>query len=449
MSYDLIVRGGRLVTPDGIRNGDIGISEGRIVAIEEEVSDAGGSAYGGATPEIDARGRTVFPGMVDAHVHFNDPGRDAWEGGATGSAALAAGGGTTFVDMPLNASPPTLDGSSFDAKVDALSGRCFTDFALYGGLTPANLDTMEELAERGVVGYKAFMVPSGIEDFQYADDLTLLRGMEIASRLGLPVLLHAESISLVSALADELLATPGADDAADIRAFLDSRPIISELQAISRALLFAEETGCKVHIVHVTNPRGIALVRDAVSRRGIDASCETCPHYLFLNEDDAIAIGARAKCAPPLRSEAVRKALLESVLAGAVDTIGSDHSPAPESMKSGPYRRAWGGISGAQSLLRILLTLGIPEERVAALAAQNPAERFALPGKGKIAVGYDADLTIVDVEKTSALLREELRDRHRLSPYVGRDLKGHIDMVLLRGRPAGESPRGQLLRPSV
>ncbi|MFW5842705.1 MAG: amidohydrolase family protein, partial [Spirochaetota bacterium] len=180
----MLIRGGTVVTPEGLRISDVAVEGGRIVEVAPEIS--GGNRAG--TREIDARGLHLFPGVVDAHVHFNDPGRAHWEGVATGSAALAAGGGTVFVDMPLNSSPPTLDGPSFDAKRAACEGNSFTDFALYGGLTPANLDSMEELAERGVAGFKAFMCPSGIDDFEWADDVTLYRGMEIAARLGLPVL---------------------------------------------------------------------------------------------------------------------------------------------------------------------------------------------------------------------------------------------------------------------
>ena len=448
MTYDLIVRGGSVVTPEGTQAADIGISDGRFAAIADEISD------GGSDAEIDARGLTVFPGMVDAHVHFNDPGRDAWEGAATGSAALAAGGGTVFVDMPLNSSPPTLDAESFDAKANTIAGRSHTDYALYGGLTPTNLDDMEALAEKGVAGFKAFMVPSGIDDFQFADDVTLLRGMEIAAALNLPVLLHAESLAITGRLGADLVdpltgangATVSEEEA--IGAFLESRPIVSELEAISRALLFGRETGCKVHIVHVSNARGIRLVRDAVAAGTVDATCETCPHYLYLNTDDLLAIRTPAKCAPPLRPESERQGLLEQVLAGNVDTIGSDHSPAPESMKSGSFLDAWGGIPGVQSLLRVLLSLEIPHEAIASMAAARPAERFGLPDKGAITVGNDADLAIVDTGAESELTREELRDRHRLSPYVGRKLRGRVQAVLLRGVVVGDQPRGQLLRPA-
>lgn len=452
MAYDLLIRGGTVVTAEGAEVADIAVEDGRVVDVAREITD--GRRPG--TQEIDARGLHVFPGVVDAHVHFNDPGRDHWEGAATGSAALAAGGGTVFIDMPLNSSPPVLDAASFDAKLEACEGRSFTDFALYGGLTPVNLDSMEELAERGVAGYKAFMCPSGIDDFQWSDDVTLYRGMEIAAEVGLPVLLHAESAPILAALSaasqgsgeGQGAANAGLGTAAAVRRFLDSRPVIAELEAINRALLFAEETGCRIHVVHITNRRGVELIRRAVAGGRVDASAETCPHYLFFTDRDMEAIGARAKCAPPLRDDDIRRDQIEALLAGEIDTVGSDHSPAPSDLKDrDDFSTAWGGIPGAQTTLRTLLTVGIPPERIAEVAAQNPAERFGLSAKGRVAAGYDADLALVRVDTDAELTREELRDRHRLSPYIGRRLSGRVERVLLRGRETDDTPRGRFLRP--
>ncbi len=442
-----------MVTPEGSGISDIGVEGGRVVEVAPEIAGGGGAG----TREIDARGLHLFPGVVDAHVHFNDPGRAHWEGIATGSAALAAGGGTVFVDMPLNSSPPTLDGPSFDAKRAACEGSSFTDFALYGGLTPANLDSMEELAERGVAGFKAFMCPSGIDDFEWADDVTLYRGMEIAAGLDLPVLLHAESAPVLAAISAGSTGTaPGGagrgtgsgSRGGAIRQFLDSRPVLAELEAINRALLYAEETGCRVHVVHISTRRGVELVRRAVAAGRVDATAETCPHYLFFGDRDLEAIGPRAKCAPPLREEAIRREQVEALLAGEIDIVGSDHSPAPPELKDREeFSQAWGGIPGVQTTLRTLLTLKIPPERIATVVARNPAERFGLPGKGLIAPGYDADLALVDIRAEATLTREELRDRHGLSPYVGRRLAGRIHAVFLRGREIDESPRGRFIRP--
>ena len=439
MAYDLLIRGGRVVRGGGVEGMDIGIAEGRIVELAPEIASSRS-----ADSEIDARGLFVFPGVIDSHVHFNDPGRAHWEGVATGSAALAAGGGVCFIDMPLNSSPPTLDGSAFDAKRAVCEAESRTDFALYGGLTPENLPHMEELAERGVAGFKAFMCPSGIDDFSHADDVTLYRGMEIAARVGLPVLLHAESASITATLTDTLRG----EGRRDVRAFLESRPVIAELEAINRALLYAEETGCSIHIVHVSDRRGVELVRRAAAQHGVDATCETCPHYLFFTDRDMESIGPRAKCAPPLRSDATRRALLQELLTGHIDTVGSDHSPSSADLKEREdFFDAWGGIAGVQTTLRTLMTLDVPPPRIAQVLAETPAQRFRLPGKGSIEVGNDADLVLVEDTAPESITGDELRDKHKLSPYVGRSLRGAVRSVLLRGRPVTDETRGRLVVP--
>jgi len=448
MPHDLVIRCSDVVRADGVQRLDIAVDDGRIVELSPSISTAGES-------EIDARGLMVFPGVIDSHVHLNDPGRADWEGARTGSTALAAGGGTCFIDMPLNASPPTLNGSSFDQKLSALSGAAYTDFALYGGLTPDNLDRMNELAERGVVGFKAFLCPSGVDEFPHADDATLLRGMEQAAALGLPVLLHAENADITSQLTDNARQ----DGRRDARAFLESRPVVAELEAISRALLFAEETSCSIHIAHVSTARGVQMIRRAVDNRSVDASCETCPHYLTFTDDDVEAIGPRLKCAPPLRPESERQVLLNELHGGRIDTVGSDHSPCPPDLKeTDDVLSAWGGIPGVQTTLRTLLTLDVDYERIASVLSENPAARFRLANKGGLQIGRDADLTLVDPSTISTLTREELRDRHRLSPYVGRTLRGTVRQVLLRGEticragPNGPElvgePRGRLVRPA-
>ena len=338
--YDLIVRGGMVVTPEGAEPADVAIEDGTIVAVEAGLP-------GDAAEVIDARGLHVLPGVVDVHVHFNEPGRTDWEGWATGSAACAVGGTTTVAEMPLNASPPTLDGASFDAKAAAAQASSHVDFALWGGLTPRNLDRLEELAGRGVIGFKAFMANSGIDDFPAADDATLYEGMRQAAQLGLPVAVHAENDAITAALAARAIAA-GRTSTHD---YLASRPAIAEIEAISRALLLAEETGCALHVVHVSTGRGIALIAEARAR-GVDATAETCPHYLLFAEEDFARLGAIAKCAPPLRPRCEAAELWECLAQGDVHVIASDHSPAPPTMKTGADHFAiWGGISGCQSLL--------------------------------------------------------------------------------------------------
>ena len=424
MPLDCLVREGMVVRASGVELLDIGIEAGRVTLLAPGVSAK-------ARETVDARGLHVFPGVLDAHVHFNDPGRSSWEGVPTGSGALVAGGGSCFIDMPLNSSPPTLDAASFDRKIEACQGRSHADFALWGGLTPDNLDQLEALAERGVVGFKAFMSASGIDDFRSCDDETLYRGMRIAAGLGLPVAVHAENHGMTAALAS--LARAGGRTS--VRDYLESRPIEAEAEAISRALLFAEQTGCPLHVVHTSSARGVELIRRAVEAGRCDATCETCPHYLLLSGEDVEHLGARAKCAPPLRSEAERRHLVREVAEGRVDTIGSDHSPSPPEMKNaGDFFSAWGGISGVQATLRALLTVDIPPHVISRLLSDNVARRFRLPGKGGIRLGGDADLALVDLAAMKPLDEGELLDRHRLSPYVGRPFRGVVQRTMLRGQ---------------
>ena len=428
MRWDLLVRGGSAVTPDGAVRADIAVADGRIAEVAPEIT-------GTATETIDATGCHVLPGVVDPHVHFNDPGRADWEGFETGSTAFAAGGGTLFVDMPLNASPPTLDAASFDAKLAADRGAARTDFALYGGLVPGNVHRLPELAERGVAGFKAFMSGSGIDDFHAADDATLWQGMKVAGELGLPVLVHAENDSITAALAREAVAAGHTG----IRDYLASRPVIAEVEAIGRAITLAADAGCPLHIVHVSSGAGVAVVAEARAR-GVDVTCETCPHYLVLTDDDVERIGAAAKCAPPFRSQAVQAELWQRVLAGEIQFVASDHSPAPASMKqSTNFFEVWGGIAGVQATLGLVLEeghgqRGLPLADVVRLTSRGAVERFRLGDRGRIEPGCVADLAIVDLGHAAPLAASDLHDRHRLSPYVGRTLRGRVRRTLVRGR---------------
>jgi len=383
--------------------------------------DDGRFADTGSGEKIDATGLTILPGLIDVHVHFNEPGRTDWEGAATGSRALAAGGGTCFFDMPLNSSPCTVDAAAFRAKQAALEAASVTDFALWGGIVPGNRSCLAELAELGVIGFKAFMADSGLPEFPRSDDRTLLQGMEEAARLGLPVAVHAETNELVGG------------SGTTVREFLDSRPVLAEVTAIRRACELAEETGAKLHIVHVSSGRGVMAALEA-RQRGVDVTIETCAHYLYFGADDMERLGAVLKCAPPLRDANDRKMLWRAVTRGDIDIVASDHSPAPPSMKEGPdFFRIWGGVAGVQSTLAVLLDMALPE-RVAELTAANPAKRFGLARKGRIEAGFDADFTLVDLSAEHTVTRESLFQRHGFSPYIGATFRGVVRRTVLRGR---------------
>jgi len=440
MPCDLAVRGGLLVTPEAVVPGDLAVEGGVIAEV--------GETFGGGRLEVDAEGLHVFPGLIDAHVHFNEPGRTHWEGFASGSAALAAGGGTLFFDMPLNADPPLLTPADFHAKRAAAERASLTDFALWGGLTPDNLGQLEALAACGVVGFKAFMADSGVPEFRAADDLTLLEGMRRAAALGVPVAVHAESEALTRGLSARMRAAGGRG----VADYLASRPVVAELEAIQKALLFAEETGAELHVVHVSTARGVAMVRAAASR-GVRATCETCPHYLVFSEADLLERGAALKCAPPLRPEGERAALLNAL--ADVDLIASDHSPAPPDLKTAPdFFEVWGGVSGVQATLGALLSLGVSPERVAALIAEGPARRFGLTRKGRLEPGYDADFCLVDLGGTTTLDERALLTRYKDGAYRGHTLKGRVRATYGRGRQltrdgvvVAAAPSGRLVTP--
>ena len=430
--FDLIVRSA---------DRDIGIVDGKFAAL-------GSSLPSSAHEEVDATKMAIFPGVIDSHVHFNEPGRTDWEGFDTGSRAAAAGGSTTVFDMPLNAHPPTIDGPSFDAKKAAAESKSFVDFSLWGGLVPANLNQLKTLRDRGAVGLKAFMCNSGIEDFPHVTMSILREGMRIAADLDLIVALHAESEEMTQQSTKEKLAA----GKATIIDFLESRPIEAELDAIRRAIDLSHETRCRLHIVHVSCGAGVKLIAEARAN-GVDVTCETCPHYLVLTDKDMKRLGSVAKCAPPLRSEKDRQSLRESLTD--VTTIGSDHSPSPWFMKNGQnFFEVWGGISGCQHLLALLIDSGLSLERIADLTSRQVAKRFRLDQKGEIAVGYDADFTIVDPAGNETVTTESLLYRHRHSPYVGRKLRGRIVRTVLRGQTVfldGKIiglPSGKFIRPN-
>ncbi len=424
--YDLLIRG---ATP----RPEIGIADGLFA----------GFSAASAREEIDATGLLALPGVIDAHVHFNEPGRTEWEGWTTGSRAAVAGGITTACDMPLNSRPPVVTVEAFHAKRLAAEAQSVCDFALWGGLVPGHVDDLDPLAAAGVMGFKAFMAYSGIDDFPKVDLATLRAGMERAARLALPVAVHAE------------LDRARVGTGTSVRDYLASRPIESECDAIQAAIDLAADTGCALHVVHVSCGRGVTLIADARAR-GVDVTAETCPHYLVFTDADMERLGAVAKCAPPFRDADERAALLAHVRAGRVDTIGSDHSPAPWALKTdADFFRAWGGIAGIQHLLPLLLDLELEPALVGRVTAEQVASRFRLPGKGRLEAGYDADLTLVDPRDEYDVTAASLLYRHHLSPYIGRRLRARVRRTIRRGQTVFQDSYvtaqggGRLVTPSL
>jgi len=393
---DLAIRGGRAILPDGERLADILITGGRIDAVTT-------SGAGDAAEVIDARGLLVFPGVVDAHVHFNDPGRAEWEGWEHGTRGAAAGGVTTVCDMPLNSLPPTTTVAAFDAKRLVAEREALVDFALWGGLVPGA--ELAGLRARDVVGVKAFLCDSGVPEFPAATVAS------IAKARGL-VAVHAE--------APEHLRDRAPTWAA-------SRPAEAEVTAIAQLAA----AGARVHVVHVSAAAALAAL-------GPGMTAETCPHYLTFTEDDVERAGPVLKCAPPIRDAANREALWAAVADGRITLVASDHSPASRERKAGDLWTAWGGIAGVQTLLPAMLTegrrRGVPLQRLAAVLADAPARLLGLARKGRIRPGMDADVALLEPEREWTLEAGALQTRSGLSPYLGRTFVGAVATTLVRGR---------------
>jgi allantoinase len=421
VTADLVIRGGTVVGPERSRPADVVVDAGVISAVTEP------GEGGTGRQQIDARGLTIFPGAIDAHVHFDAPGREAWEGWETGSLAAAAGGVTTVIDMPIDSDPPTIDPPSVQAKCDLASATSLVDFALWGGLVPGNVDSLDPLLRAGVVGLKAFMCDSGWPEFPACDVEVLERGMKAAARADRPVAVHCEDPSLFG---------PGRGD----------RPVRSEVAAVATAGAAAAAQGARLHVVHCSSAEAVAQ-----AKRWPGVTVETCPHYLLLNEADAGRIGPDALCAPPIRDEAARADLWHALRRGLIDTIASDHSPCPPSGKSGPSPFA--GISGVQTTLSLLLTDGSLSVGEISRFRTAAASIFGLRGKGVVAPGFDADLALVDLEARWTVSAETLHDRHRRSPFSGQSLRGVVVATLVRGAVVYETgqrraePRGKFLTP--
>jgi allantoinase len=421
----------RVVFADGVRAACVLVSGGKIVAIAEE-------SPSGATV-VDCGADALLPGLVDTHVHLNEPGRTEWEGFATGTQAAAAGGVTTIVDMPLNCLPETTNVAALDWKRAAAAGQCRVDWRAWGGAVGSgghgNSGELEALARAGVPGYKCFLIYPGCDGFGLIDEAELRRAMPVIARTGLPLLVHAELAGPCEA------AAAGLGDA-DLRAYstyLASRPDAAELQAIEKMIRLCREFGCHVHIVHLASGKALPMLQ-AAKAEGLKLTVETCPHYLYFAAEEIGDGETLKKCAPPIRSAANRARLWQGLREGTIDLVASDHSPCPAAMKGvgGSFRDAWGGIASLSLGLPVMwtgaVTHGFGLEHVARWMAAEPARLAKLEGrKGRIAAGYDADLVVFSPEETWTVTDSDLWFRHPVSPYTGERLRGRVKRTFLRG----------------
>jgi allantoinase len=430
MVADLYLKNGKVVTQDAVVSGGVVVQDGKTVQV------VAGEVELAARQVIDVAGKYILPGVVDAHVHFNQPGRDHWEGYRTGSMAAAAGGVTTVLEMPLNATPPTTNLEMLNKKRQVVMSESVVDYGQWGGLVDNNLADLDDLNLHGVIGYKAFMSNSGV-DFERVNDDVLYAGLTCMSKLGNVIGVHAEN-EFVTAYLSKQMRESGRTDRAS---WYEARPPEQELEAIQRACYWAKVTGGNLHVVHVTIPEGIRHIAQA-RREGAHVTAETCPHYLFFDEKDFERIGPAAKCAPPLRSREKVEALWECVFEGIVDTIGSDHSPCNWEEKEKGMRniwKAWGGISGIQTMLPALLTEGVHNRGLGLpalmkLLATNPARVFGVyPQKGAIQPGSDADLVVVDLDQEWTLTADQLFYKNKHSAYIGYSFKGAVERTMVRG----------------
>lgn len=424
----------RRVFIDGaFRSARVRIEGGRIAAIEDYDPDAGASATvgpGGDDLTVLPDHLTLLPGLVDSHVHLNEPGRTDWEGFETGTAAAAAGGVTTIVDMPLNSVPVTTTVAALAQKRAATVGKLAVDLAYWGGAVPANLGSLAELAAAGVVGVKCFLMPSGIDEFGHLDAGQLEAALaELAAFDGL-LIVHAEDPSHIH-------------DAARLGshydAFLASRPPESERAAIRLVIDAARRTGARAHIVHVSDGGALDDIR-AAKADGVRLTIETCPHYLTLRAEDVPDAAGEFKCCPPIRDAANQDLLWEGVVDGTVDAIVSDHSPSTLELKQqggGDFALAWGGISGLQTGFSSIWTAararGIPLETILPLMTTGPARIAGLGAAGRVAVGAPAHFAVVDLDATYTVRAAELQYRNKMSPWDGRELAGVVEGTYLTG----------------
>ncbi len=442
-SRDLLVRGRRVVTPEGLRPASVRVRGGRIAAIAGPDEPADGAEV------LDAGDAVVLPGLVDTHVHVNDPGRAEWEGFPSASRAAAAGGITTLFDMPLNSIPPTTTVGGLEVKLEAAAGRTLVDVGFWGGLVPENLAELETLVAHGVPGVKCFLAPSGVPEFPHVTEEHLRDGLRALDRAQAVLLVHAELSSRLGNLDG---------DPRDYASYLASRPRAAENEAVELLARLCRESRVPIHVVHLSSAEALPTLRRA-REEGLPLSAETCPHYLFFAAEDAPAGATEWKCAPPIRERGNRERLWEAVEEGLIGMIVSDHSPSPPEGKcrdTGDFGAAWGGISSLQLSLPAVWTAarqrGSPVERLAEWMSRGPARLASLDRcKGALAPGYDADFVLFRPEASFEVRAEAIHHRHKLTPYAGRTLYGVVEATYRNGEKIYEKgeffgpPSGEIL----
>jgi allantoinase len=438
-----IIRSRRVVTPEGVTAASIHVRGECIERI------AGFDDLVDGVPLHDAGDLVVMAGLVDAHVHINEPGRTDWEGFQTATRAAAAGGVTTLVDMPLNSVPATTSVDGLRAKIDAAHGKCHVDVGFWGGVVPGNTDELAELDDAGVLGFKCFLCPSGVDEFEHVAVSDLEEAMPVLSELGSVLLCHSELPDVI----EEASQVWEHGDARHYGLYLASRPRSAEDQAIALLAELAQRFDARIHIVHLSSATALPFLRRARDR-GVKVSVETGPHYLFFGSDDIGDGETLFKCAPPIRPRGNTDELWKALADGDIDLIATDHSPSPPELKcldSGRFDKAWGGIASLQLFLPTVWTAARAHGHDLATMTQwvsdSPAHLIGLsPSKGSLTAGSDADIVVWDPDAEFVVDAEKLEHRHKLTPYDGRRLQGVVDTTYLRGQPIYQN--GEFAQPT-